>query len=341
MKKTTLLFLFIFLTILSCDNEPFDLQEPVAKNPISVDSELYNDLQSYVSSPINSTNCIEFIYPITINVFDNELEFVTIETILNKDNFITFLAGLTSDYSISVSYPIIYTNNLDEEIHIEDNEDLGTKLQECIDIELEFYCYSLLTVEECIWKVSSIDGSNNEYADAIFNVSSIGITTFEHNGEVIFGSWNVLASFNQLFFNINLDNESEASADWNRNWKVTIIDESNMLLEFGDSEFFRIEKICNTIICPKYIFEQCESAMESNYSNFDLDSFIGCFASDLDASNTNFTFFETEVDAATSSNPLISPYTNINNPQYIYIRVENNTTGAYSIIKILLVALSC
>ena len=31
----------------------------------------------------------------------------------------------------------------------------------------------------------------------------------------------------------------------------------------------------------------------------------------------------------TASNPLVIPYTNVTNPQTIYVRVEDNITGCY------------
>ena len=42
------------------------------------------------------------------------------------------------------------------------------------------------------------------------------------------------------------------------------------------------------------------------------------------------TYHESEADANTGDNPLVSPYTNMSDPQMIYARVENNVTGCFS-----------
>jgi hypothetical protein len=352
MKKTLVPYLFLVLTFVACFNDfddelsnPVQQETPTAEFPITVGSELYNNLQSYIDNEnTNPTDCIEFIYPITINVFDELLDFVNFQTIENKDNFIQFLASLQIEYTISISYPIIYTNDTGEEIQIENNEQLGEKLQECLDIELEIYCNNILIGEigqECIWKVINNPNGNNDYENAIFNLSPIGLTTLEHNDTVVFGSWNVLASFNQLFFNISFEANTDASIVWNKNWYVTIIDENNIMLQDGNSEVFFLEKECGLEICPKYIFEECEIEIDSNVSNFDLESYINCFASNLDLSNSTVTFFETEMDATNNLNQILSPYTNILNLKYIYVRIADNTTGEFSILKILLVVINC
>ncbi len=48
-------------------------------------------------------------------------------------------------------------------------------------------------------------------------------------------------------------------------------------------------------------------------------------------SDVSVTFHETLNDANIGSNPLMSPYHNSENPQTIYYRVENNTTGCFDI----------
>ena len=48
----------------------------------------------------------------------------------------------------------------------------------------------------------------------------------------------------------------------------------------------------------------------------------------------SLTYYETQGDADAQSNPISSPYTNIVNPQTIYVRAENDVTGCYSTITL-------
>lgn len=351
MKLKPTLALLLLFSLLSCFSDADDklknqIQQevPVATNPIGVESPLFTNLQTYTSDqPTNSSDCIQFIYPITINTFDENLEFINFTIIDDNETFITFLAGLLPENVISISYPISYTNDSGVQLEITTNEELEEKLQVCIDEELEIYCSGLFTDGECLWRVVNnpdLDG-NNDYENSLFKVSSIGITTFEYNDSVLFGSWTVISTSGQLFFNIYFDESTEVASTWNKNWYLTIIDDNNMILQDGDSELFYIQRQCSAVMCPKYIFEQCETEEDSNMSMFDLESYISCFASDIDLDNFSVMFFKTEMDASTGANPLITPYTNVTNPQYIYVRIEDTNTGEFYIVKILLAATSC
>ncbi|MEZ4801916.1 MAG: hypothetical protein R2797_04025 [Gelidibacter sp.] len=349
MKRTVLSTIVLGLLLISCFNDLddnrnsiFQPETPSATNPIAVGSDRFNTLQSYLNDQTdNATDCIQFLYPVTINVFDENLEFLNFETIENKQAFIEFLASLNTDLTISISYPIIYTNDNGDEISITNNDELEEKLQQCIDIALEIYCTGLLVQEECFWRVAYSEGGNNDYEDAVFKISSVGITTFEHNDVVIFGGWTVLASYNQLYFNIYLDDESEIATAWNKNWIVSVIDENQLLLQDGESNYFIIEKVCNTQLCPKYIFEECQSELEADVATFDLENYISCFAYNMDLTGTSITFYTSEFDASMAINPLISPYLNVDNPEYIYVRIENEITGEFELIKILIAAVEC
>src|SRR3546814_140334 len=47
-------------------------------------------------------------------------------------------------------------------------------------------------------------------------------------------------------------------------------------------------------------------------------------------------YYESQIDADAATNAISSPYTNIVNPQTIYVRADNNATGCTSTITLLL-----
>ncbi|MBT8278052.1 MAG: T9SS type B sorting domain-containing protein, partial [Bacteroidia bacterium] len=51
----------------------------------------------------------------------------------------------------------------------------------------------------------------------------------------------------------------------------------------------------------------------------------------------NVTYHLTQADADTDSNPLASPYTNVSNPQTVYIRLEDGTTGCFNTTSLQLI----
>ncbi|WP_299388079.1 hypothetical protein, partial [uncultured Lacinutrix sp.] len=62
-------------------------------------------------------------------------------------------------------------------------------------------------------------------------------------------------------------------------------------------------------------------------TNIDLTQFNAEVLGTQNATNFTINYFETQTNADNNTNALTSPYTNSNNPQSIFVRVENNTTG--------------
>ena len=62
-------------------------------------------------------------------------------------------------------------------------------------------------------------------------------------------------------------------------------------------------------------------------TNIDLTQFNAEVLGTQNATNFTINYFETQANADNNTNALTSPYTNSNNPQSIFVRVENNTTG--------------
>lgn len=79
------------------------------------------------------------------------------------------------------------------------------------------------------------------------------------------------------------------------------------------------------------VYEQCDDNMETDGDStndsvqFDLTTQDADILDGQDATNYIVTYFETEADATLNVNPLPTLYENVENPQVIYARVDNDT----------------
>ena len=72
----------------------------------------------------------------------------------------------------------------------------------------------------------------------------------------------------------------------------------------------------------------CEIDTDGFY-DFDLDTVSASILGTQDPLNFTVTYYETIEDAENGENALISPYTNLTNPQQLFVNMTNNTTGCF------------
>ncbi|MDB9993616.1 hypothetical protein OAE13_02920, partial [Flavobacteriaceae bacterium] len=75
------------------------------------------------------------------------------------------------------------------------------------------------------------------------------------------------------------------------------------------------------------IFEQCDDLILDGVTEFDLNTQNPLITGG--SSFLNVSYYVSQTDADTPTNPLVSPYTNITDPETIFVRVEDNTTGCH------------
>ncbi len=85
-------------------------------------------------------------------------------------------------------------------------------------------------------------------------------------------------------------------------------------------------------------FWQCDDEVVDGITEFDLNSQNAT----ITGGNPylTVTYYWTESNANTSDNPLSIPYTNISNPETIYVRVDGNTGGCYGIFEMELMVIT-
>ncbi|QXP61161.1 hypothetical protein [Olleya sp. HaHaR_3_96] len=349
--KTTLKFLSVFLILISlfsCQNEPIGGLNINAEDTIAVHSELYNNLARIADDPEEElpVTCVDFNYPITMYTFDEELQLLATTLIRNDALFLTYLNNLEDNFSISISYPI--TTQLDDGtiFTINNNEELQDNVDACIrEVEASEAESALELISNCVWKIGYTRGTENIYLGAVFNEDD-GSITFTNGDDLFFGSWTVLFIEGDMNINISLNNGGVAGSYFNFDWKVNFIDQNSLQLTNGEKTFV-IHQYCDNdfALCHNFAFEECELEDTPGVAEFTFDNYAFCITNilQIDSSNTNLVYFETEEDAENNTNAIASDQVYLNTSQFqnVYIRVESLTDDTFYIITILIRAQSC
>lgn len=357
MKNNKVLYLVLILFLSTCSkdaddliNQSFNNQTELLKvspqDEITQDSELFENLLQITSNterPDQNITCINFNYPLSIFVFDANDEFVSLNAVLDDEEFSTLLQGLTTEHSISVSFPIAATLESGEDFIITSKEELKQSIDNCLDIERVRDCNGFL--EDCQFRVGYSFDYENIYLGGIFEESN-GLTSFTFEDEDYIGSWTALMIEDQLHININLvDAEPEISAFFNYDWVVEYLDQNSLKLTNEDREL-RLNQKCNQDLdeCASFFFEVCENQLGSEVSDFILDDYVSCIIDVLEFNEESvITFHETLEDAENNLNPISGnqTYTNTENNQSIFVKIINEDDMSEYVVEIILVSVSC
>ncbi|MEY8847866.1 hypothetical protein AB9K26_03570 [Psychroserpens sp. XS_ASV72] len=332
---------------LSLNNNP----NPEATEIIAADSDLFKNLKDITTDetrPDQSIVCIDFYYPLTIFVFNNNLDYVSTNSIPNDAEFSNLLESLDESYSISVSFPITSTLATGEEFTIENKEELKDAIDLCLNEELIEECYQL--IENCVWKVGYSYNYENSFLGGFFNGTN-GNTSFHFEESNFEGSWTVFTIENELHLNINLiddtgtDDDSEILDFFNYDWKVTYVDENSLLLRSEERELV-LNQRCDPefSVCTDFVFEVCETEIGSGVSEFILNDYTACIFDTLELESTlELTYHLTAEDAILGLNALDGAeiYENTDPGQTIYVQIYDQENETQYIVLITLSSIAC
>lgn len=347
-KAIKLLVPILFISFFACDDELVELVVANEEDVIQVDSEMFNLISRVAGadSEAPEITCISFVYSFTIFTYDEDLMFINSQEISGDAEFSEFLTDLDSNHFISLSLPITATLDNGDTFSISSYEELQESVEACVENDFLQYCNATLPTEAslCIWDVSSPTPSGSAYDDSFFTMNNDGSMTFNHEGDEYTGTWITLIIENEVHLNINLEGTSEVALDWNYDWKITLTANGNFQLVNEDStNTFILEKICEEN-CSDLLFEECETNPSSGIAVFDLDSYTSCVllqSNITDPAAVTVTYHLTQADSEANTNAIVGIYTNTNNPQTIYVRIEDNMTGEATYVSITIEAIAC
>ncbi len=323
----------------SCVVERIDLD--IEK--IETNSELYTSLKAhaqFIKADAENVVCLEFVYPFNIYSYDKDDKIVSQDIILDNNHFISFLNQSKNESSVALSYPISTTTADGSEVNINNNEELKIAIEACIESQIIGNCEELLN--ECYWKVYS-NTKEETYQDSLFDFYEDGTGVFYSNGNAFKASWIPLFIENELFINIHLEDDTETTKHWNFNWNAKIISDTEINI-YNENNSYTINKVCDqSNECDYVEFIECE--IEENEAIFVFDNYSECilsFKEESEIENLSITYFESVEDAEENLNELeTTGYTNIENPQIIFTRIENTITEEIYLQRIVIAVGSC
>jgi len=325
----------------SCENEPFE----ISNEKIDVNSELFRNLKTLSeTAPENAeVVCLTFIYPFNVYLYD-ENEAITDSQIINNNiEFTTLLEQIPGENSIGLSYPISGTTADGNSISINSNFELKEAIEACIDDQIILYCTNLLEEPNCVWNIES-QTENDQYDNALFDFYDDGTAIFYQNGNAYRVSWVSLFIEEQLHLNIRVEGNSSVTEDWNFDWEAEIIDENSIKITNQEGSFI-IQKNCNIDNDCDYVeFRECVSNNEEE-AQFVFDNYMDCitsFKEESEIPDLAITFYSTIEDATQQINQLpTNGYNNVENPQIIFVLINNTITEVSEITRIVLFEEPC
>lgn len=341
MKQLVKIFCLCLIVVLcSCESEPLGKMNI---NQQVLDEDLYNlVLDVSDTEGENAISCIKFNYSFVIFVFDAEMEFTESVPIRSDLEFSTFLGNLDETYSISLNYPISGTLNNGELVEINTNEELKEAIDACRAEELKRKCNR--TLVDCIWKVGVLEGQANEYEGAYYKLRYDGSIQFHYKNHIFFGTWITLFIGDELYLNIDLNDDDAIEDFWDLNWVVDLRSDDRIEINDGNTQVL-IEKDCS-IPCVETGYRQCELEGNPGVAEFILEDYTPCipvpYTHDK-VSAVSVSFYETEEDALLGINPIdTNTYENTSNPQTIYVRMAYRESGELlHFAQILIEAVPC
>ena len=170
-------------------------------------------------TPLEEITCIDFTYPITVYIYDENLQQIGSELMQNDTDFSNFLGGISDEQAISISYPISTILGDGTSYTVNSNSELKVAVDNCSQEEIIEYCNGIFApimteTDRCSWKVLYEPGADNSYVGAIIEPLPNGELLFHFNGTTYDGTWAFLFVDEEFHININLEGDSDVAQDW-------------------------------------------------------------------------------------------------------------------------------
>ena len=234
----------MLLALNSCSSD-WNNNEPVGldRTLIAQGSPLFELIQKVTvdgNDPMAEIVCIDFIYPFTLLIYNENLEVTGTHSLGGDDEFSAFLGALSPGQAISISYPISTTLADGTEFIVNNNDELKIAIDSCAREDLISICSGLFGGDPaCVWQVPFSLNGDNSYSSGVFSANMDGTIQFHYNGQNYIGTWTFLFVNDEFQMNINLEGNSAVAQYWNfssrvemTETKITIINgSSNIILQ--------------------------------------------------------------------------------------------------------------
>lgn len=186
------------------------------------------------NSDDDDIECIDFQYPITASIFNENNDLIDTIVINNDNDMYDFIDDLDDYAAVTISFPImviladgttVTINNISElQVAIEDADDSCDEdddndyndddCDDCTTGDLEAILANCAN-----WTVDELELNDNDLEDQyngyVFNFASDGTITVIENSNTITGTWSVTGSGNNIDFIIDIPNLPDFNGTWN------------------------------------------------------------------------------------------------------------------------------
>ncbi|MDH7444400.1 hypothetical protein [Aquimarina sp. 2201CG14-23] len=223
-----------------------DFSETIIENTDQLE-ELLEDCEEQDED--DDIECIDFQYPFSVSVFNENSETLEIITFNNDKELYSFINNLTEDDIVNISFPITLILSDDTEVVINNLDDLENVIEDAIDDcdenDLSDQRFIKVITSQSLKIQKYKDNQSNEtnnYRDYVFNFSEDGtvVITLEDNdaddsnNEITNGTWSVHTRVNGGL-DATLDFGTEAPLNkLNNQWNVKKIKENRIMLDDRD-----------------------------------------------------------------------------------------------------------
>ncbi len=208
--------------------------------------------------------CIDFQYPITASVFDENNELIDTITINNDEEMFDFIENLDDFVAVTIEFPIILiladgttvsVNSIQELITAIENADDSCDEDDDNDFD-DDDCESCSTSDldaiftECAeWTVDKLERDDedleDQFSNYIFSFSSDGMITASENGNVSMGTWEASGTTGNITVDIDIPDLPEFNDSWTLHEIEEETGEVKVDLRIGDDRL-RFESDCAT-----------------------------------------------------------------------------------------------
>ncbi|NNK83646.1 MAG: hypothetical protein HKO92_11030, partial [Flavobacteriaceae bacterium] len=214
-----------------------------------------DDLEAFIeectqnSSDDEIIECVDFVYPITVSIYDANFQVIENVTFISDDELYYFLDELEDDSDnqviiASLNFPVTLIYADGSTLEVSSNPELQAAIdaaeEDCNDEDTCSNEDLAANLQECYWEIESFNGDDNyQEVDFIFMEDGT-IKVLNSNGFFEYGTWNMSVSDNNLP-EIVIDGFQEYQL-FNGSWIVTECDDDELVI------VKEVEGITTTII---------------------------------------------------------------------------------------------
>lgn len=301
--------------------------------------------------------CIDFVYPVSFSIYNTDFQVIDTVTINDDEALHDFLEDLEGPILASLDFPVSLVTASGETVVVNSNQELEVAISDadgtcdedddydwndddddCTEENIE------LNLKECLWDISDYDNSNlfsDYYID--FN-ENYEFTVLDENSNAIHdGTWSVAQDGAVITLTFTTDWE-DLAGDWTI---VNCDDDDEYNLDNGQITM-QIEQDCTVSNNPIGCLEandivKCDENNDG-FETFNLYEGLSEIDGCTPAGTVQVSYHITLADAEANVNAIPTPeaFTNVSNPQTIYVRVELlNNPSQFEILEIGLILEDC